>query len=624
MKIRYKKIEYSLVAGMLAVLILSGCHKSWLEPKPLSFYTPENTYTTPAALQDALVACERSLSHEFLGDAAPILNQMFFSEVAIDATTAKSAPTINIGGVITPDAGPVNGSYGYETGRLYEYWKQSYFKLKFANTVLAYIDVPHWDTTRPAQLAQRNALLGAAYFFRAYSYYTLCNTFGNVPYAGKLYTGPKLDFQTVDRRVILREMKKELEFAVQWVPDGVAKGQVSKGACLHMLTKINLALGDFDDAIRSASQLIDGGVYHLMTQRFGQDKDDQDRNVIWDLHRPANKISPENTEGLMYVIDLDGYKTIGADNSGGSYTMRNATPLWWNNINTPMGNRGTIDQISGRPTPQLINTGRGIAWMRGTWYSRHEIWSLDTTDYRHAKGNWWFMEDYVYDNPALQGKDTSYGKPLQKYSTGGHLLCSDTIRSWYGWPYYKIYIPDNENILPGGGHTPWYVFRLAETYLLRAEAYYWKDNLGDAAKDINTVRTRANAKPVSSGDVDISTILDERARELYYEEPRHEELVRISYLFAQTGKPDYKGRSYNLNDFSNNNFWYDRVMDKNEFYNKGVRTNHGDEYTIKPYNVLWPIPQSAIDANVEGHINQNGGYSGADSNVPPLEELPED
>ena len=50
-----------------------------------------------------------------------------------------------------------------------------------------------------------------------------------MPYAGKLYSSPKLDFQTVDRKVILQEMKKELEYAVQWVPDGVPKGEVSKG-----------------------------------------------------------------------------------------------------------------------------------------------------------------------------------------------------------------------------------------------------------------------------------------------------------------------------------------------------------------------------------------------------------
>lgn len=74
--------------------------------------------------------------------------------------------------------------------------------------------------------------------------------------------------------MILKQLKKDLEFAVQWVPDNVPKGEVTKGACLHLLTKIDLALGDFDDAIQAATQLINSGVYHLMTQRFGQDAKD--------------------------------------------------------------------------------------------------------------------------------------------------------------------------------------------------------------------------------------------------------------------------------------------------------------------------------------------------------------
>ena len=79
-----------------------------------------------------------------------------------------------------------------------------------------------------------------------------------------------------------------------------------------------------------------------------------------------------------------------------------------------------------------------------------------------------------------------------------------------------------------------------------------------------------------------------------------------------------------MNEFSTKNFWYDRIMDLTEFYNKGKFTIHGDEYTMSPYHILWPVPQSAIDADVNGHINQNEGYNGSQSNVAPLEELPQD
>ena len=344
-------------------------------------------------------------------------------------------------------------------------------------------------------------------------------------------------------------------------------------------------------------------------------------NVIWDLHRPTNKTLPGNTEGLFYVVDLEGYINNG-DFGGGMASMRNAMPNWYKGMNTPNGNSGTTDK-TGIEFDQDTRYGRGIGRCRATWYSTHEIWNNDSTDLRHAPGNWMRMEDLVYNNPALKGVDPYYGQPLQKYSASGALLCLDTIRNWFDWPHYKLFVPDNEHTTNNGGHTPWYVFRLAETYLVRAEAYYWKGDMASAAADINMVRQRAGAAPISAADVTIATILDERARELYYEEYRNVELTRIAYLFAQTGKPDYKGRTYSMGDFSTKNFWYDRIMDVTEFYNKGVHTIHGDEYTLSPYHVLWPVPQSAIDANVQGHINQNEGYNGSATNVPPLEELPE-
>ncbi|MBS1751073.1 MAG: RagB/SusD family nutrient uptake outer membrane protein, partial [Bacteroidetes bacterium] len=80
--------------------------------------------------------------------------------------------------------------------------------------------------------------------------------------------------------------------------------------------------------------------------------------------------------------------------------------------------------------------------------------------------------------------------------------------------------------------------------------------------------------------------------------------------------------TYNLQNFSKDNFFYDRIMEKTNFYNKGVTTNHGDKYTISPYHVLWPIPQSSINLNVSGVINQNEGYDGFQNNVPPLTEIP--
>lgn len=50
----------------LAVLPMLNSCSDWLDPKPLSFYSPENTYVDAAGLYAALTACERNMRHEFL------------------------------------------------------------------------------------------------------------------------------------------------------------------------------------------------------------------------------------------------------------------------------------------------------------------------------------------------------------------------------------------------------------------------------------------------------------------------------------------------------------------------------------------------------------------------------
>lgn len=600
-----------LILGVFVLAGITGCKKDWLKPEPLSFFTPSNAYVDAAGMRAALVACARNARIEYFGDNPPILTEMVFSEVTVEGTTDKSGPAQDLNLLITPDAAARFDDADH--ARLQFYWREGYRGIKYANTVITRID----DSVKYSSPAERNAILGSAYFHRALRYYRLTHQFGDVPAVMKELDSVKLNFYSTKREVILERMKKDLEYAEEWVPDNVNKGEVSKGAVRHLLTKVNLALGKFDDAIASATRVITSGPYALMRAPFGATK----KNVIWDLHRPENKALAENKEALFMVIDRFGDGQF----DGGIRIMRQAVPYWGTNITTPTGKKGTNDGVSTNiEVVQSAMYGRGIGRARPTPYSQKEIWT-DNTDLRHADGNWVDMEDLIYNDPGLKtSNDPWYKKNLMlHHPTTGAILCVDTIRSWFGWPQYKIFIPDTENSPMQGGHTDWYIFRLAETYLLRAEAYFWKGDLANAAADINQVRTRANATPITAAQVDMGMILDERARELFYEEPRKTELTRISYIFAMTGKVAENGKTYSLNNFSDANYFYDRIIAKNVFYRTGIRTIHNDQYTISPYHVLWPVPSNAIQANSSGIINQNKGYIGYEGNVPPLTVIPD-
>ncbi|MEM9142468.1 MAG: RagB/SusD family nutrient uptake outer membrane protein, partial [Bacteroidota bacterium] len=439
---------------------------------------------------------------------------------------------------------------------------------------------------------------------------------------------PRLDFVSTERDVILDFIQTELNEAVNMVNENSNGGEVNRGVVLHLLTKVNLAVGDFTEAINTATQLIDGSGYALMTNRFGSTAGDASKDVTWDLHQVENKSLPGNTEVILAGVDRLDFRDVGAANDFGNGTsiMRQATPLWWRFINTPDGQNGMSDEPN-ITIDQVNQIGRGIGRNRGTRYSTIDIWEDANNDQRHNRdnGNWIDMEDLVYNAPSLEAAGNSfYGQNLQLYLPDGTPLCSDTIRNWYGFPRYKLFVPDPTNVKPAGGHGDWYIHRLAETYLLRAEAHFWNNDNVSAAADINAVRERADADPITAADVDMDYILDERARELYYEENRNTELTRIAFIFARTGRTAYNGQTYNLDGFSTKSFWFDRIMEVTDFYNvPGLRTVFGVQFTMSPYHVLWPVPAGAINANTQGRINQNEGYPGFENNIPPLTSIPE-
>jgi hypothetical protein len=142
------------------------------------------------------------------------------------------------------------------------------------------------------------------------------------------------------------------------------------------------------------------------------------------------------------------------------------------------------------------------------------------------------------------------------------------------WPYsrkwesaYASYVDD------GYQYNDLVYLRLAETYLLKAEAQLALNDKNGAATTLNVIRSRSNASPITAGDVDIDFILDERSRELLCEEQRRCTLLR-------TGKWLERTRAYN---------------------------NNGGE-TVRDFDVLFAIPQDVIDANLTLPMENNPGH----------------
>jgi hypothetical protein len=623
-----------LLKGIAAVALIGtvfSCSEDFLKPEPLSVFEPELTYTTEPGIMATLARADRHLRSYWTywqtrNQNLPIMTDYMFSDLAVHGKTDNDGIFIDIATRLTPRDGWYDDD---DRNRLRFFWDETYKGISYANAVTTYI-----DQVDGLSEEIKNEYKGRAYFHRAFRYLALCFEFKDVPLVTKLPSAPKFDYRSTKREAILEMITLDMEKAVQWVPDQVdmtLMGMINKGACRQLLIKCYLATGQWDKAIAQADTLINLSGYSLMEDNFGTFIDPSPathpitRNVIWDLHRWQNKSIPANKEVILTMPNREGTTSAIKMRS-----MRNLAPNLDNGaIRTPNGATGTIyyapSNSKYRTNLDYKNAyGRGQGMIRPTYYATNSMWVVngvnDEGDLRHnsAVGNWMRMDSVKYNDPA---NTEWFGKNLILRNTDGSILCTDTIRCWFDWPHYKTWVedPDQQNNLNekacNGGAGDWYCYRLAETYLLRAEAKFYKGDIAGATNDVNRIRSRAHATQLYS-TVTIGDIMAERARELYMEEWRFTELSRVSYCLALSGRADEWGNTYTVDNLSADSYWFQRIEHYNNFYNKDKVQVKGRSFTMRSENINWPIPYWAIDANRDAQLHQNPGYDGYDASIP--------
>lgn len=626
-----------------------ACKDEFLDERPLSTLSPENTFTDATGLQTVLDAAMKGVFNQWNGDVNQVLFNHNMSEASVVSATDKPDAFVDLRTYATPQ-----NSRDNDAGRTLSFYAENYKQIKSCNSVIDYIDIPEWEGGE--NNPDRNHLLGSAYFLRAFYYLQLTMDFGNVAFPLNVVSEARQDFKVFHMQGIWDQMIADLEWAVKWVKpkSQIPVGQAPVDAVKMLLAKFYMLNERFSDAETLMTEVIDDPESRLFTDAdvdvdivrvgnnlnpfTGEELDGIDCNQPADainlLHMDANSQKVNNPEGIWLVVNepfLDGSQGRGASQRswGPNFVSTNKGVKA-----PPVGTVTGMDIAQNERSKQMHKWGRGQGFGRPTNYSQYEIWNydggVDRQDYRHKRGNWFEMDMLIYDNPDLQGTEW-YGKPVKLYHNNV-LLCEDSIRCFYGYPLYKFYVMNQEEEVKrqDGGKRDIYIMREAEAYLIRAEARFWQGNLQGAADDINVIRERANAKYLYTvADIQedgIGAILDERCREFYGEEYRHDELVRISVILAKTGQPCYNGKSYSWDgkdmekSLSANNFYYDRQMERNNFFRESVNwsTYPTTRYTIDPKHIFWPVYEPYIIGNVENILNQTTGYDGSENNVEPL------
>jgi len=635
-----------------SALLISGCSQDFLTPDPLSFYEPAATFSTESGLKSAMAICDRHLKLYYATDHNEMLTigtEYLFSEMMVAAATDKRAMLCDVANMLTPTSDNSTQHNLDRTNSIWYFWEETYKGIMYANTIIQFV-----DQVKGLDESLKNAYKGRAYFHRAFRYMALVFQYGDVPLITKIISVPKQNYRSTKRDAILQMLTADMEFAVQHVPDQSDMsliGMVNKGACRMLLTKCYLAIGEYAKAKEQTDILINESGYSLMTQNFGTFNDGGEpqtwtitRNVIWDLHRAENKLISANKEVILGMPN----RGSDAESFVKMLTMRILYPFLFNSqVKTKDGKQALLNirrnQADYNPKYDYMRAfGRGIATWRNTWFCTHGIWYVngveDNEDLRHNStvGNWLRMEDYRCNNIA----SSEFGNPITLFDDNGALLCDDTIRRWFDVPHYKFYLDDpvNDANISGsdgnrgatnGGIADWYLYRLAEAYLLRAEAKYYLNPSDPTIKDdLNILRQRAECSQLYEGQCNIGDIMNERGRELFWEEWRNVELTRVSLCLARSGKPDEWGNTYQLDNFdkqsgvdaSGGSYWYQRI-NRLSMYNKGVVNinatgNSSPNFTMDKKNIYWPIPYAAITANNKGVLSQNYGYDGYDPETP--------
>lgn len=569
-----KKIFRILAAGLALTVSLTACNeKEFLEEHPLSTYTAGNALVSYTDFHGAVNYMHQQWRNFTFSTADGALAMYYGTDLSFCACDTGRFNKIK--DYVVPSA-------GYSS----DVWNPMYGLVTQANFIMTRL-----AENETLSNAERNEIRGQALFWRAWAYRVLCHIFGGVPLIEEEITAPRKDFVRATREETYKFIKNDLTEAISLLKDitEVPDGAVSKQLCQHVLAEIDICLGDYQGAIDAANAVINHPAMALMTERFGTFKD-QEGSAYSDLFKIHNQNrSSGNTEALF--VNQYEYNVTGIGNDNRVWVF---LPLITQINITYEGVTSTF-----RKGVEEEDGGRGCGWMQLTTHVTDEIWENDEGDLRNAP--YLVRRDLMCDNensPAFgmwMVKDDIFNK------------CNvNAVRNWFpqfmkawgGWVPEDYYQKDKDGnpLLTVEGHhlctnsanasfTDLYSVRLAETYLLLAEAYLDKGDKASAANAINVVRARSNAAPVAAGDVDIDYILDERLRELVTEEMRMLTLCRLGLLADRT-------RRYNKTYLGN---------DRTQWESTGT--------SIEDYHNLWPIPYSEIERNTEALIEQNPGYT---------------
>lgn len=447
--------------SLIVLIALASCSKEWLEVEPRGTTLEANYYNNAEEAFSGLVAAYDPLGMEWVNIYASKVGLL--NSAADDCYAGGAAygdqPTWEAWNSYTLDPG---------NGPQESFWGRNFTGINRANTILSKLDgVPMSEALREQYRAE-------AKFLRAYYYFDLVRLFRNVPLFTTLLSPAEFfNVTQASPEEVFAQVEKDLNEAIPYLPETYPvneSGRATRYAALALLGKVILWQNDESRMLEAAAHLheVNTAPYYELLEDYAS------------VFRPDNKFNRESIFEISYSSVAIGYWQFPAPPAGeGNLLVQLCGPRAYNGPTYAAG--WGFNPI----LPELVQELRASNRYLGTVANIDSLEKAGLASYEKGYQNTgYFMQKFA---------------PLKEFQSSGG---GDPVLEW----------PNN-----------YIEIRLADTYLMEAEALVRGGNPGAAQEWLDKVRERVGLPSVPAT---LENIYHERRVELATEGHRFFDLVR--------------------------------------------------------------------------------------------------
>lgn len=558
-----KTSEIITKAAIASVLLASNACSDFLDETNYHSQSAEEYYQTAVGYESLVNGAYSTLKSVY-----NTTNYFSLAQLGTDMSTHSNANATNALNQYTVD-------YMADNSTVYNQWKALYEALKNTNAAInraSNVITKAGDLLNGMDEELLKQRVAEVKFLRALYLFEIVKNWNQAPLIVEeptsASTTSQLNTPTEFYDQIFDDLKDVIASELPWKRSDTEYGRVSKAAAMHLRSLVYLTRGyqsfgssdDFKKAYSDAVDVIENSGHRLLDDYASVHRQSNEQNdeIIFPINFSTGVGANTNiwTEFYLFVY-REGWEDL---SYSGIYCCDWATVMptkyTYLAFDWKKDHRAEVTFMS-------PYNGSPATSVDGREYGQN--WFVSTEGIKVPKGEpvIYFPvpveNDYKQYTDAEKSTSSEKGLYVFNYPTGSYADCSADDYYKMGYQSYnascRTWLPVckfkdcntryNASGTVENGTRDIYLFRLAETYLIAAEAAVKTSDNPNALKYINAVRRRAaNYAPESgleeyTGTVTIDDVLDERGLELFGEAPRWNDLQRTGKLAERVLKYNY-------------------------------------------------------------------------------------